>query len=173
MTLTSPQPIPASYWVRPGRLLAGEYPGTRDNMLTRHRVRWLLEGGITFFLDLTEVGEAHLKPYYPFLQAESALQNRQIQYLRMPLRDMDVTTPTRMTRILDTIDGALEGNHMVYVHCWGGIGRTGTVIGCYLVRHGLDGTTALQEVARLRQGMPHGDRCANPTEEQQLMVRTW
>ena len=43
-----------------------------------------------------------------------------------------------MTRILDDVDAALADGGAVYVHCWGGIGRTGTVVGCWLVRHGLD-----------------------------------
>ncbi|WP_374108489.1 hypothetical protein [Nostoc sp. XA010] len=34
---------------------------------------------------------------------------------------------------LPPIDRALNGQEKVYVHCWGGIGRTGIVVGCYLV----------------------------------------
>lgn len=47
-------------------------------------------------------------------------------------------TPTvdQMRAILDAIDRA--AGSIVYVHCWGGHGRTGTVAGCYLVRHGQD-----------------------------------
>lgn len=33
-------------------------------------------------------------------------------------------------RILDAIDARLEAGKSVYVHCWGGIGRTDTVAGC-------------------------------------------
>ena len=40
-----------------------------------------------------------------------------------------------------------EGLEPVYVHCWGGIGRTGTVVGCWLVRHGMTGDEALAEFA--------------------------
>ena len=32
----------------------------------------------------------------------------------------------------------------VYVHCRAGIGRTGTVIGCYLAEQGLDGPAAVR-----------------------------
>jgi len=167
-----PRPIPASYWVRPGQLLAGEYPGTRDDAQTRHRVQGLLEAGVSFFLDLTEVGEAHLKPYYPFVQFEAMRHNREVQYLRMPLRDMDVTTPIRMTRILDTIDGALAAGHVLYVHCWGGTGRTGTVIGSYLVRHGLDSATAQQQVAHLRhRTLDNGQHAAATGEPQQPLQK--
>jgi len=74
-----------------------------------------------------------------------------------------------MVRILDAIDTALTGEQVVYVHCMGGIGRTGTVIGCYLVRHGQTGAEALQTIARLRGGLAESPE----TEEQRRMVRTW
>lgn len=38
----------------------------------------------------------------------------------------------------------------VYVHCWGGIGRTGTVVGCLLVDAGMSGEAAVARIAALR-----------------------
>ena len=52
-----------------------------------------------------------------------------------------------MSDILDAIDAALRDGKTVYVHCWGGVGRTGTVIGCWLVRHGKTGDEALSQIA--------------------------
>ncbi|NJN80266.1 MAG: hypothetical protein HC797_07245 [Anaerolineales bacterium] len=42
-----------------------------------------------------------------------------------------------MKNILDTIDNEIENGNPVYVHCWGGVGRTGITAACYLIRHGL------------------------------------
>ncbi len=47
-------PIPDSYWVVPGRLLAGEYPGALNNSVAQRKVRSFVEAGISMFLDLTE-----------------------------------------------------------------------------------------------------------------------
>ena len=59
---------------------------------------------------------------------------------RHSIVDMDVPRSQQQTAgILDAIDKALEDGKNVYVHCWGGIGRTGTVVGCWLVRHGMTG----------------------------------
>ncbi len=60
------------------------------------------------------------------------------------LPDPDQSTPSRaeMKRILDVLDGALQHRHDVYVHCWGGIGRTGTVVGGHMVRCGMTGKDA-------------------------------
>eukprot|EP00957_Ditylum_brightwellii_P026272 1987188-Ditylum_brightwellii.AAC.1 len=81
-----------------------------------------------------------------------------------------------MSRILDTIDEAIwERNHTVYVHCRGGIGRTGTAVGCFLVRRGNTGEEALEEVNRLFQnsGRSRESWSSPETTEQIDFVRNW
>ncbi len=91
----------------------------------------------------------------------------------MSIPDLHTPLPEGMARILDTIDAALEAGRTVYVHCYGGIGRTGTVVGCYLVRHGTDGEAALAEIARLRRETPDGWKRSPETHAQREMVRNW
>ena len=80
-----------------------------------------------------------------------------------------------MVQILDTIDTVLAANTNLYVHCWGGIGRTGTVIGCHLVRHGSEGEAALRQIATWWQTVEKSVR--NPrspeTDAQVAMIREW
>jgi protein-tyrosine phosphatase len=160
-------PIPGSYWVVPGRLLAGPYPGAWDEAATRERLRQLLEAGVTFVVDLTEPREHDA--YLLLLSTEAAALGRKVTHRRLPIPDMDVPSEDVMTAILATIDAALAEGETVYVHCLGGIGRTGTVIGCYLVQHGLDGQEALNTIVRLRGGLDDSPQ----TGEQCAMVRTW
>lgn len=166
-------PIPDSYWVRPGQLLAGKYPRSWDDEMSRSGLHRLLETGITFFLNLTEAGEYSLESYAPLLREEAAALGRTVEHHRMPIRDRGTPTPEEMTVILDTIDTALAAGQTVYVHCYGGIGRTGAVVGCYLVRHGMGGEEALEEIARLRQGTSVGWVTSPETEAQRQMVRNW
>jgi len=133
-------PIPDPYWVKPGQLLAGEYPRNLDDASSRIKLRRLLKAGVTFFLDLTEAGESSLEPYADLLQAEAAALGRVAEHRRLSIPDVSVPSVAHMRRILDTIDAQLAAGKMVYVHCWGGVGRTATVVGCHLVRHGLSGT---------------------------------
>jgi protein-tyrosine phosphatase len=167
MTLPA-HPIPNSYWVSPGRFLAGGYPGDLSGDEARGKVRRLLAAGVSFFLDLTEEGE--LNPYAPLVQDETA--GRTIVHRRMSIGDFSIPTLEAMAAILDTIDAALAAGHCLYLHCWGGSGRTGTVVGCYLVRQGMSGEDALQEITRLRQGVASLRRSPE-TEEQREMVRRW
>jgi hypothetical protein len=155
MSTAPARPIPNSYWVRPGQLLAGEYPADWHAVASRSRLRQLLQAGITFFLDLSEPGEHGLQSYTSWLQQEAASLGRVAEHRRLPIKDRGTPTPEGMARILDTIDTALATGQTVYVHCYAGIGRTGSVVGCYLVRHGIGGEQALEEIARLRQGTTH------------------
>lgn len=166
-------PIPDAYWVLPGRFLAGEYPGAPTAESARHKLRRLLGAGITSFLDLTEAGEHGLYPYEALPAEEARALERAVEHHRMPIPDVSTPTREQMTRTLDAIDAALAAGHVIYLHCYGGIGRTGTVVGCYLVRHGMAGEEALAEIARLRQGTPDGWKRSPETPAQCQMVRAW
>jgi hypothetical protein len=173
MALHPDPPIPESYWVHHGQLLAGAYPilvGAAEQAM-HQRVRRFLAAGMTSFVDLTEAHECI--PYLPFLQAGVSEGTCPPAYQRLPIRNWDVPTPAMMMRILNAIDTALAEGQSVYVHCAGGIGRTGTVVGCYLARHGMQGEAALEEILRLRQGMPNGGGLSPRREPQRQMVRTW
>ena len=58
----------------------------------------------------------------------------------------------------------------VYVHCWGGIGRTGTVIGCLLADDGLPADAALEQIAQWRSITRKAHHAAPQTEQQRDAV---
>jgi protein tyrosine/serine phosphatase len=157
-------PTPESYWVEPGRLLAGKYPVPAHDAGANARLRLLLTAGVTLFLDLTQ--EHELDPYAHLVDSGA-------RHVRMPIHDMDVTTPEQMRRTLDLIDREGARGGTTYVHCWGGAGRTGTVVGCWLVRQGLDGDSALARIAALRTGSPALWLDSPQTDAQRAMVRGW
>ncbi len=160
-------PLRGAYWVQRDRLLAGPYPGAASQERAAERLKATLAAGITFFLDLTQDGE--LRPYLLAAQTLAAAEGRRVQHRRMPIQDLDVPTRAHMGAILNTLDEALAEGHVVYVHCLGGIGRTGTVIGCWLARHGMDGSAALAALVQLRGG----DTGSPETVEQRVMVAGW
>ncbi len=159
----SPQ-IYGAYWVVPEQLLAGPYPISPLRVTAQERINRLLDIGIQLFVDLTEAGEA--PPYAQYVRGKA-------RRLSMPIRDFDVPSRAQMVGILDAIDQALMAQRKVYVHCLAGLGRTGTVVGCYLVRHGLRGVDALQRIRELRREMPTAQDPSPTTEAQRRMVRHW
>lgn len=166
-------PIADSYWVIPNLLLAGEYPGARTEAEARMKLGALLDAGVRAFVDLTEAGEYNLRPYWPLVQQLAAERDVSVTHRRLSIPDMCAPDPAHMAAILNTIDAFVAAGTPVYVHCFGGIGRTGTVVGCHLVRNGAAGAAALAEIALRRQGTPDGYRQSPETEEQRKLVLSW
>lgn len=125
-----PKPVAASYWVAEGWLLASEYPGDERPDITRRRLAAFIEAGIASFIDLTFPDEG-LEPYAGAL---AELSGGRVRRLSFPIVDMDVPTAGALADILDAIDAELAAGRATCVHCYGGIGRTGTVIGAWLKR---------------------------------------
>jgi hypothetical protein len=167
------RPIPDSYWVRTGRLLADEYPGAPVKVAARAKLRQLLAVILGFFLDLTEVGEHDLRPQERPAQKEAFALGRSVVHRRLPIRDRCAPSRDGKAAILATLHEALEAGHTAYVHFWGGVGRTGTVVGCYLVRRGRTAREAIADIARWRAGTPDGHRPWPETPAQRAFVRAW
>lgn len=175
-------PIADSYWVSapgratsptPGRLLAGEYPYAKDHADGREKLGHFLDAGVTTFIDLTEEDEHRLHPYAAEVIRLADPRGLPVAHRRLSIPDLGVPSPEHMTRTLNVIDEALARGETVYVHCYGGIGRTGTVVGCWLVRRGLSGQAALDQIAGWRQGTPDGYRRSPETDEQRQFVLGW
>lgn len=144
--------------IEPGRLIAGRHPCAFGPENASVEVRDLTQAGTTLFLDLTQRGE--LEPY-------SSLVDAPARYLNLPVRDFSVPTREALVTTLDEIDAELEAGGVVYVHCWAGCGRTGVVVGSWLVRHGVDPDEALRRIAEARgRGCPQ-------TLEQRAFVLAW
>jgi hypothetical protein len=135
-----------TYWLIPGVLLAGEHPVATSGSALARGLAAFLDTGILEFVDLTRPEE--WPPYDDVLGGLADARGLDVRYRRFPITDMDVPdTPDQMRLILDHLDAARWAGRPAYVHCWGGIGRTGTVLGCLLVRGGLAGDEALAELA--------------------------
>lgn len=162
-----------SFWVEHERLLAGPYPGAATPADAEVKLAAFLDAGITCFIDLTEEGE--LRPYAHLLPSLAGDRDITVAHERHPIVDVSIPSPSEMRAILTAVDQALAVGERVYVHCWGGVGRTGTVLACRLVEQGRTAEAALQELAELRRHTQRAEagRIAPETEEQRAFVRAW
>jgi protein-tyrosine phosphatase len=144
--------------IEEGRLIAGRHPCSWGPEEAAEDVRDVLDHGVTLFVDLTQEGE--LEPYDHLVPAE-------VRYVRRPIRDFSVPAKGDLVTTLDLLDSEIAAGGVAYVHCWAGCGRTGVVVGTWLVRHGLDPRDALARIAELR-----GVGCPQ-TLEQRLLVLGW
>ena len=159
-------PIENCYWVVPGKLLAGEYPRDREEESSRVKINALLSAGIKSFIDLTEEDEGLFS--YCDLIGEASHQ-------RFPIRDISIPSSSDFTKsVLDAIDSNIRKHKMTYAHCWGGVGRTGLIIGCWLARHKEVGSSALNRLRDLWLQCPKSSHRRTPeTPEQEQYVLGW
>jgi protein-tyrosine phosphatase len=166
-------PFPNAYWVLPGQFLAGEHPVEFSDIVTLARLTSLLDAGVQTFVNLTE--ERERMPNYAAVLHDLA-QARQVnlEVLRMPIPDRRVPSVELLKSILDVIDDSLARHKPVYVHCFAGIGRTGTIVGCYLKRHRRATTQdVIERISKLRRQMPFGGEPSPHTPEQIQLVENW
>jgi protein-tyrosine phosphatase len=135
-------------------------------------LEFVVEKGVTTFVNLT-TRQDRLEPYVDLLPGIGA----GLKHLSYPIPDMGVPESDEvMDSILEAIRAEMEAGRVCYVHCWGGIGRTGTVIGCYFRDQGMGGDEALSKVQQLyAAGMPKVVRHPHSpqTKVQWDYVRNW
>ena len=172
-------PFPRSYWVAPGQFLAGCYPGDRESPVACLKLQGLLAAGVTRIISLMEASEVGhggvpFADYRAEFECLAATTGRRVACDRFEITDMGIPAVATMSTILNAIDGEHAEGGCVYVHCWGGKGRTGTVVGCWLMRHGrATADTVLQQLVHLTAH----NRVAFPeipqTDQQCHFVRSW
>ena len=186
--------IPPYSYVVSNQITAGDYPGkqhpkpfwrilvtkfyeifaflkhpSKGYFGPKKRLNSLIESRITSFIDLTVEGE--LPQYSQLLQLINF--NSKVKYNRMSIQDMSTPPESEMEKILDYIDKEVNAGNKIYIHCLRGLGRTGIVIGCYLVRHGHTGEEAIKKISSLRKNLPNSWIQSPQTDPQKEFVINW
>ena len=161
-------PLPNSYWVTPGKLLGGEYPGGETEEDTQRRLRELWTGRRGLLRESDAAGR--------IAGLQHALPDG---HLVLPSADPGSRPAggprTTCARSWLSLSSALAAGRCVYVHCRMGIGRTGMVLGCQLVQQGLTGEAALDELNRAWQKVRRARHWPSipETREQRQYVASW
>lgn len=179
MEYTQKAPYSQSYWVLPGQFLAGQFPGDKSQQVMNVRMAALLDAGIRAIINLIKADENDhdtqlFSAYMPIWLKLGHSRGIDVFYKQVPMQDLSVPDEDTMIKVLDLIDSFLAEQLPVYIHCWAGRGRTGTVVGCWLVRHGIvNGHEAVDRIKELRKHEETAHMPSPETAQQIGMVRTW
>ncbi len=174
-----PIPYDRSYWVIPDKFLAGCYPGDLKPSEARKKLTGLIAAGVRYIINLTQEDELswyghRFVSYAETMQELAREAGVVVTCVRIPIQDYSIPALAEMRGILDTIDRAIAVDLPVFVHCIGGKGRTGIVVGCYLARHGIAvGQEALNRIRELRRNLPEAADPSPENELQRQLVRSW
>lgn len=135
---------PDLFWVVPGHLAGGRWPDEE----ARQALHSL---GFRVVINLTPL------PY-----ADECFVVHTI-----PIMDGHPPTLAQIDQFLRVVQECSTARHMVYVHCIAGLGRTGTLLACFLVAQ--ESCTATEAIARIRMLRPG----ALETLHQEQIVETF
>ena len=140
----SGRPLYQSYEVDvDGVMFAGEYPGDREEVVARRKIA----------------------------QMHSFLLPSDMTHYRFPIRDVSVPKDTESVMgLIQRIDELKTLGGYVYIHCWGGVGRTGTIVACYISAHKreLDANQVLATLRGFFSMMPKSSRRKTPDSRSQV-----
>ena len=173
-------PTPESNWVIPGVLLVGAFPAEIDNAITFFQISEILKFGINKFVCLqneyrTDVpeemwksGEA-LRPY--FNDVVNIVENKDkfetfansnvcektaLSFVHFPIQDCGIADDGPVLQLShELVQSIYEGNKL-YIHCWGGHGRTGTVVCIMLcIIYGISAEEAMERCQKMHDMREH------------------
>jgi protein tyrosine phosphatase len=170
------KPFPQSFWIDDPILCAGHYPGDLLPEVMEQKLAGLVNCSIKRVISLMEADETDssgmpFKPYRDKLIAMSGALGREVEFIRYPIKDRTNPAPELIEKIFETLDESLHAKIPTYLHCWGGHGRTGTVVACYLIKRGNSAEEAINLLVQMRATLPNN---RFPFEgEQEKFVRAW
>jgi alanine transaminase len=98
----------------------------------------------------------------------------ELEFLHYPITDLSIPTMSQLDGLVETIIERAKDQDVMYLHCWGGRGRAGTVGACVLGKmYGLSGEEALTRVQRAFDTRNDGGRKSPETPEQQNLVKAY
>ena len=150
-------------WVIKDQLMAGGYPASVDDDETDELLLTLIRDyGFDTFVCLQEEVNAHAperawrggrapRPYMHDIRRIMSQHKRDIpfpkvDFLHLPIVDGSVTADALIDALCDDLIARIRAGRRLYVHCWGGHGRTGTVVAIILGR--MYDITCAQALAR-------------------------
>ena len=121
-------------WLISNKLAASGMPTSLDEL------QWIRKQGVKSIITMTE----HPLP-------ESWIKN--VRYLHVPTEDLSAPDMDKINETVDFIQERIKNDEPIMVHCAAGIGRTGTILACYLIKyHNLSAKNAIEKIRKERPG---------------------
>nr|WP_157496821.1 dual specificity protein phosphatase family protein [Hahella ganghwensis] len=110
-------------------------------------VRYFAKLGITKVLSLMEVQEAS---ELGLAKEKAVLQQYGIEFLNFPIRDRGLPKTAALSDLVDALYLEVSSGQVLAIHCRAGIGRTGILASCLLIKDQYNAQTAIDMISSAR-----------------------
>jgi len=118
---------------------------------TINEIKWVFDQGVKSIVTMTET-------------ALPESWTKDTKYLHVPTEDLNAPDIEQIEEAVDFIHERINNNDPVMVHCAAGIGRTGTILACYLIKH--KKYSAIKAIEKVRKERPGSIQ----SEQQEIVV---
>jgi len=135
------------FWLIPNKISGGSQPAVPSDF------EFLLKQGIKDIISLIED---------PRKIRELAKQTG-INVHSIPIIDFSIPTHSQIQQFVSLLTNNMNRNHITFIHCLAGCGRTGMMLALYLVHCGYNATEAINKVRSVRP-------CSIESEQQKQII---
>lgn len=134
----------------------------------------LLDFGARTIINLQQANEPGQADYTATVATLARARSVSVKCHRVPVPDSGVPSVQQMRKIMDLLQQSVAAGRLVYVHCWGGHGRTATVGGCWMMQQGVPAEQVFALIRKRRKHDAHLDGQSAPqTSEQRKFISHW
>ncbi|KAL3143255.1 hypothetical protein ABBQ38_002104 [Trebouxia sp. C0009 RCD-2024] len=82
--------------------------------------------------EMDGIRNSHIDKFLPPKRKSEESEHRELSFVYDPIVDLNLPDRDQMLALVEQLKGFILDGQVVYMHCWGGRGRAGTIASCFL-----------------------------------------